>query len=142
MRINFRPFRSQDLKPGNIYIPVNRIETSTVFHQPSNDEYVSACNSSHTSHQACIIMKNVLLPVEHGVYTLKEAGHHYCFSETTLRQAVARRNGSKTMRVRTSERDLAANKLRRIMDANKEKFSLLLSVIQDTNHSYSGNKWL
>lgn len=74
-------------------------------------------------------MENALLAVEHGVYTLKEAARHYCFSETTLRQAVARRNASKTMRARTTERDLAANKRRRIMDADKENVSLPLSVI-------------
>ena len=33
------------------------------------------------------------------------------------------------MRVRTMERDLAAKNHRKIMDANKEKLSLLLSVI-------------
>ncbi|CAI6354345.1 unnamed protein product [Macrosiphum euphorbiae] len=55
--INFRPFRSQDLVPRNIYIPVICIKTSTVINQPSNDEHMSACNRSHTSHQACIIME-------------------------------------------------------------------------------------
>ncbi|CAI6354889.1 unnamed protein product [Macrosiphum euphorbiae] len=123
--INFRPFRSQDLVPRNIYIPVICIKTSTVINQPSNDEHMSACNRSHTSLH---YHGKSLLAVEHGVYTLKEAPRYYCFSEITLRQAVARRNGSKTMRVRTMERDLAANKRRRIMDANKENLSLLLSV--------------